>query len=221
MDYSQGLHVAAIFAIFLLGIGLIFNPFYLYPSGGGEWETTYRVTSIENEMMAHQALGLSEEVLGCPSDRPCALEQRVLEDGAVESDVPVYGDDPPWYSVVVTENGTYVPVQGVEDNTTVLTLEEVTPMKAVERIAVPADERPETVQEAVETGSVTVYGESIETFERNEVLEHDGEYYYQTGVQSSPHWTGDGGLSLARTLLFLVGSGLLAYSGWRFRKLHT
>ncbi|QCC55198.1 hypothetical protein [Natronorubrum bangense] len=208
-----------VFGIALLGIGLVFNPFYLYPNGGGEWERTYHVTPIENETMASQALGLSEEVLGCPSDRPCVLEQQILEDGSVESDVPVYGDDSPWYSVVRTANGTYVPERGVEDNETVLTLEEVTAMEAVEEIAVPSDERPEEVREAVTTGSVTVYSETVETFERNEVLEHDGEYYYQTRTRGSSHWTGDGSLAQVRALLFLIGGGLVAYAGWRFKEL--
>lgn len=222
MDRVCGLHVVAILCISLLGIGLIFNPLYLHPDGGGEPKRTYHVEQVENRAMADQALGLSEEVLDCPGDRPCVLENRILEGDSVASTVPVYTDDPPWYPVVRTANGTYIPRQKVENGTTVLTLEEVGAMTAVEQIAVPAGERPEETRKAVETGSITVYGEEIETFERHDVLEHEGDYYMHKRYEGvGSHWTADGRLAIARALLSLIGSGLVAASGWHFRKLYA
>ena len=94
-------------------------------------------------------------------------------------------------------------------------------MEAVEELAVPADEQREEVQKAVESGSVTVYDEKIDTFERHQVLEHEGDYYYHKKYEGAgTHWTRDGGLTLVRATLFGIGSGLVAASGWHFRKLY-
>ncbi|RZV05089.1 hypothetical protein BDK88_4328 [Natrinema hispanicum] len=220
MNYVRGLYVVTIFSVFLIGIGLILNPFYLHPDGGGT-KRTYHVEQIENKSMANQAFGLSEKILDCPGNRPCVLEEQILEEDSVESTVPVYNDDPPWYSVVRTANGTYIPKQSAENNTTILTLEEVSAMTAVEQLAVPAGEQPEETQKAIETGSVTVYGEVIELFERHEVLEYEGDYYMHKKYEGvGSHWTADGGLAIARAILFLIGSGLVAASGWHFRSLY-
>lgn len=221
MDSRRRLQVGAAVAIGVLGIGLIFNPFYLYPNGGGEPKVTYSISEIENETIAQQALGLSERVLGCPGDRPCALESRILEDGAIESPVPVRDDDPRWYPVVQTANGTYLPEQNVRNGTTILTLTEASAMEAVAQLAIPADEQPTEVREAIEKGSVTVHGERIEAFERFEVIEQDGDYYQRMGYEGiGEHWTADGGLAIVRALLFLLGIGLVARSGWHLRSLY-
>lgn len=220
MEYRRVLYGIAVVGIALLGVGLIFNPLYFYPDGGGV-ERTYHVEQIENEVMASQALGLSEDVLGCGRDRPCALESQVLEEGSVELDARMYDDESSWYSVVRIGNGTYIPTHQVGDNETTLTLEEVSEMEAVKELAVPADEQREEVQKAVETGSVTVYDERIDTFERHQVLEHEDDYYYHKKYEGvGTHWTRDGGLTLVRATLFLIGSGLVAASGWHFRKLY-
>ena len=219
MDHERGLHAMTILSICFLGIGLIFNPFYLHPDGGGEPKQTYHVEQVENKT-ADQALSLSEKVLDCPSNRPCVLEQQILAEGSVESTVRVSTDDLPWYTVVRIANGIYIPEKQVENNTTMLTLEKVSAMTAVKQIAVPAGEQPEEAQKAIETGSVTVYGEEIETFERHEVLEYEGDYYMHKRYEGvGNHWTADGGLAIVRAILFLIGSGLVARSGWHFRNL--
>lgn len=69
-----------------MGVALVSNPLFLYPDGGGEDSITYRVEGISNETTARQALGLDQRVLECPSERPCAIEERVLEAGAVSYD---------------------------------------------------------------------------------------------------------------------------------------
>ncbi len=221
MDSPRWVQIGAAFAIGVLGIGLIFNPFYLYPDGGGEPKITYSISEIENETVAQQALGLSERVLKCPSDRPCALESRILEDGTIESPVPVRDDDSRLYPVVQTANGTYLPEQNVRNGTTILTLTEVSAMEAVAQLAIPGDKQPTAVREAIETGSVTVYGERIAAFERYEVIEQDGDYYQRMGYEGiGDHWTADGRLAMVRALLFLLGIGLVARSGWRLRSLY-
>ncbi|WP_044956458.1 hypothetical protein [Halomicrobium katesii] len=221
MDTPSYCQFGAALAIGVLGIGLIFNPFYFYPGGGGEPKVTHSISEIENETVAQQALGLSERVLDCPGDRLCALESRILEDGAIESPVSVRDDGPRWYSVVQTANGTYLPEQNVRNGTTILTLTEASAMEAIAQLAIPADERPTAVREAIETGSITVYGERIAAFERYEVIEQDGHYYQRMGYEGiGDHWTADGGLAIVRALLFLLGIGLVARSGWRFRSLY-
>lgn len=212
-------------ALVLLGGALVANPLYLYPEGGGDFKKTYHVERIENESVASQALGLSDQVLSCPGERPCALETRVLESGGVEYDgyLPP-GDDyshaldrknPRWYPVVRIGGETYLPEAESADETIELRLVEADDTEAVERAAVPADERSPEVREAVETGSVTVYGERVDAFERGEIIEHDGEYFYRAGyVVVAGHWTGGPLLAGLRAVLFVVGCGLLVRSGW-------
>ncbi|AFZ73828.1 hypothetical protein [Natronobacterium gregoryi] len=220
MKQSRGVRALVLCGVALLGVGLLLNPLYLYPDGGGAPERTYHVTQVENETMAQQALGLSEDVLDCPGGRSCALERDVLENGSVETDAFVYESNEASYSVVRIEGETYVPESHLEENGTVLTLENVTPLEAVERAAVSTEQRSELVRETVETGSITVYGEQIGSFERNEILEHDGDYYYRHGLEwSGGHWTADPSLVTVRVVLTLLGSGLVAYSGWRLREI--
>lgn len=221
MEGNYVLHVS----IFLLGFGLVLNPLYLYPDGGGDSEVTYYVDTIENETAAEAAIQSSEQVLHCPGERPCALETRVLENGAVEYDgvVDDYREDPrvdhpPWYPVVRIEGEVYLPESEYRGNRTILTLSDISYMEAVEHTAVDSAERSEEVREAAETGSVTVHGEQIEDFERNRIIEHEGEYYWTYRYKKSGgHWTNDGHLAAVRSVLFALGSGLLVYTGWNVR----
>lgn len=220
----------AVVGIALLGLGLMLNPFYFYPNGGGDFEVTYHVEKIENETGAEVALQRSAQVLHCPGERPCALETRILETGSVEYDGfiddyeearndPRIDEDPRLYPIVRIEGEIYLPESEYEDNGTILTLSNISGMDAVEHASVDAEDRSKEVREAVETGSVTVYGEHVEEFEQNLIIEHDGDYYWPTRYQSrGGHWTAGGGLSAVRVLLFTLGSGLLACSGWRFRE---
>lgn len=218
----------AVSGVALLGLVLLLNPLYLHPDGSGEYKVTYHVEAIETEVGAEAALQQSEQVLQCPGERPCALETQILEAGSVEYDGFIddseefrndsrITNDPRWYPVVTMAGEPYVPESEYKDNKTVLTLSEISNIEAVERTAVDAAERSEEVQEAVETGSVTVYGEHSSDFEQNKIIAYDGEYYWQTRYQSQGYWLTGSGLIGVRVALFLSGSGLLAYAGWCFR----
>ncbi|ELY46986.1 hypothetical protein [Natronorubrum bangense] len=220
----------AVAGIALLGLILMLNPFYFYPDGGGDFEVTYHVEEIENESVAEVALLQSEQVLHCPGERPCALERQILETGSVEydgfiddyeeaRDDPLTSEDPRLYPIVRIEGEMYLPESEYENNRTILTLSNISSMDAVEHASVDAEDRSKEVREAVETGSVTVYGERVEEFEQNLIIEHDEDYYWQTRYRSQGgHWTAGGNLSGVRVVLFTLGGGLLAYAGWCVRK---
>lgn len=136
----------------LLGFSFVLNPI-LYPFSG-ESEITYEVAEITNEATAEQALGKDQQVLECPSERPCALEERVLNEGAITYDHDVRRGQS--YPVVRLESELYRPVNDVEDETTRLQLEPISPMEAVDRTAVPVENQRPEVRTAVQAGSVTV-----------------------------------------------------------------
>lgn len=211
--------ILAILGVAAVGVALLANPLYLYPDGGGHYAATYHVETVDDESSAMQAIGLSERVLECPVDRPCALEATIAEDGAIESEHRIRPDERR-YPVVVIGDGLYRPVERYGNDTVVLDLDAVSPREAVESAAVPASEFGADVDTAVETGSVTVYGEQVEAFERGAIVAHDDEYYYRAGYElRGGHWTGGFGLPVARSLLLAIGGGLLAYAGWRYRGL--
>jgi len=211
--------------IFLFaGTILVLNPFYLYSDGGGH-ETTYQVEQIENDEMASQALSNSDQVVMCPGIRLCAAEEPAAENGGVEYDGHVDQFDEwttGWYAIVVIDGQPYLPEDEYQNETVRLTLTEVDEMEAVEHAAKPVEEseRPTDVRTAIETGSVTLYGDRIDMLERNEIIEHDGEYFMLTGSAGSSHWTEDGTLGFTRAILSLLGIGLLVYYGWVLRKVN-
>lgn len=206
-------HLGKIALVALLGIGLVLNPLYLYPDGAGHPEITYTVTEVTNESTALQALGLDERVLDCPAERPCVLEERVHEDGPVQYDGAVRKGQP--YPVVRIDDGVYLPRNEVENGTTRLELEEVSPTAAAAHAAVPVEELRPEVRTAVETGSVTVYGERIEAFERGWIVEHAGDYYWNDGFRATGTvWTSGFVLPLLRGILFALGVVSLIYAGW-------
>lgn len=81
---------------------------------------------------------------------------------------------------------TYRPAEQHENNATIATLEPISSIEAVEYAAVPTEEGSKEAREAFERGSVTVYGESVKAFEHKEIIEHDGEFYYQDRTQGGP-----------------------------------
>lgn len=211
--------VLALLGIAAVAVVLLANPLYLHPDGGGHYEATYHVEAIENDSTARQAIGLSERPLECPGQRACALEERILDDGPIESDHRVAPDDRR-YPVVAIHDGLYRPEERRAEESTVLALEEVSPQEAAAVAAVPVSDLGRDVRRAVETGSVTVYGEQVEAFERGEIVSHDGTLYYRDRYElRGGHWTGGVGLLAARAILLAIGGGLLAYAGWRYRDL--
>ena len=192
--------------LIVVGIVLLANPLYLYPDGGGT-ERTYEVTTLTDESVAEDVLLDSDRVLRCPGERACVLEERILEEGTVESEYVVERNLR--YDIVghVTagESTWYVPEENATDDGTILTLREVSATEAVEYTAVSLSDPSPEVREGVETGSVTVHGEPVETFEDRRIIEYHGEQYAAVGTRSSTHWTEDGGLLHARLILFASG----------------
>lgn len=215
----------------LLGVALVLNPIVLYPGGGGV-ERTYHVEQIENETAAAVAIIHAEDqksIVDCPGVRLCALEEQILKEGSVEYDGHLQWFEEPWtsyerpgwYPVVRIDSQPYLPEHESGEDGTVLTLTEITHMDAAKHVAVSTADRPPEVQEAVETGSVTVHGERIGAFERGEIIEHDGEYYRPTRFTMRSHWTDGNALIVVRSVLYAIGIGLLTFSGWRFGTLRS
>lgn len=209
----------------LLGIILVLNPFYVYPDGTDR-QVTYTTEPIENESMATTAISRSDKVVSCPGVRLCATEEAVIEEGAIEYDGHVASfresveqyEDPGWYPIVRIGDELYRPEHESGENATVLMLSAVDAMEAVEYTAVPVDRFSDDVREAVETGSVTLSGEFVDAFERNEIIEYQGDYYTHASRSSSSRSIDDSGLLVIRTGLYALGIGLLVRSGWRLKE---
>lgn len=199
----------------LLGAALLLNPIYLYPSGGGEVETTYTFQGIDRNEEAVQALSDADPVLTCPGSRSCRLEEAVLEQGPVEYSERVERGSR--YAVVRIDSNWYRPSNEATGNTTALTLRAVDAMEAVDLAAVPASEAGPRVREGTASGSVTVYGSTEFGFESDAIFARSGDYYYVSERSSSPHWTGGRTLEFVRLVLFVAGFGLLLYAGRRVR----
>lgn len=203
--------------IALVGVALLLNPYYLFPDGGGHAAITHQVERVDDDAAAEAALLASERVLHCPGERPCALEREVLDAGAVEYELNRSVGDRRPYDVVWMDGRTYRPEETTEDGTMTLELDEIDRTSAVELAAVPAAERSDAVRAAVDTGSVTVYGDRVPAFERNEIVERDGEYYYHEGVERrGVHWAGGLWLAALRGILTVGGIGALLWAGVTF-----
>lgn len=199
----------ALFAA-LIGVTLLLNPLYLYPGGGGV-EHTYEVDRIDDEAAADRALTESEDVLVCPGERACQLETSVLERGAVEADGQIWRHSR--YVVVGLESSWYRTATEQREGTTVLALEPVDALAAVEHAAVSATARSSAVAEAVDRGTVTVLDREVESFRRGEIVERSGEHYDASDVTQSSTVLGDRELGVARLALFLFGGAALLVAG--------
>lgn len=211
MSYNWGKIAVAL----LLGFSFVLNPI-LYPASG-ESEITYEVAEITNEATAEQALGKDRRVLECPSERPCALEERVLNEGPITYDRDVQRGQS--YPVIRLESELYRPVNDVENGTTRLELEAISSMEAVDRTAVPAENQRPEVRAAVQTGSVTVSDERIEAFERGRIIEYNGSHYWNDGFRATSTRMHGVVLLLSRGILYTAGVALLVYGGWSARAL--
>lgn len=214
--------------LLLVGIGLLLNPIYLAPGNldGSGTEYTYEVAPVTNESVAESTVWRAEQTLRCGTERACALEETIAEEGALEYDGTIQTEtragiwrwDPhsiAWnrYRLVTMDGDFYVPEQESTENGTLLTHEPVSTWEALEHIAVPSDRATLAVRTAVETGSVTVYDRPVPEFERNDPIEHDGEIYTVTGRAST--WGGDE-IVFGRILLFLGGAVAVGVA-WRRR----
>lgn len=189
-----------------LGIGLLLNPVYLYPDGGGP-KRTYEAIELSDAQVASTELANADEVLICPGPRACALETRIVTEGSVEFGGPVDGDRA--YDAVRIEDQWYLPRAEMDGNTTTLSLQPVTVMEATAAVAEPIDQHGDAVHRAVDGGTVTTYGERVPAFERYAVMEADGDYYILVPGSSSTHWTDGNGLLFARLVLSAFGAGSL------------
>ncbi|OIB55445.1 hypothetical protein [Natrialba sp. SSL1] len=211
--------------LLLVGISLLLNPLYLSPGNldGQATEITYEVDTVETRTEASQALSLSESILSCGSqgERPCALERTVLEHGGLEFDGTLTDDQTgdhdvhqrqnARYDVVQLDGEYYVPELNQSEETTVLTLREVSMMEALEYAAIPSNEASDDVQTAVETGSVQLYDERVPEFEQALPIEHEGQLYAVDGVRYDG--TPDHGLLFTRFALFFAGVTVI-YFAW-------
>lgn len=205
-----------------LGIGLLLNPLYLYPDDltGSGTVRTYDVEPVSNETVADGVLFRSDRTLSCGSERPCALEREIAENGSIEYDHAVQRRDPStpyqraWnrYELVSIDDGYYVPEERSTENGTVLTHRELSTMEALEHVAIPSEEASLDAREAVETGSVTLIDRRLPEFERGDPIEHDGEIYRVTGFSGESDRSG---VWLLRLLIGLVGVTCIAVAWHR------
>lgn len=212
MDLEKGTVLVAL----LLGIGFVLGPSFLHP-GSGSSKITYEVEEIANESTAGQALGKDERTLECPTERPCALEERVLDEGSISYDGRVQRGQS--YPVIQLDGDLYRPINEDGNGTTRLELEAISPMEAVERAAVPAETQRPEVRTAVRTGSVTVYNERIEAFEEGQIIRYNGSYYWNDGFRATGTRIGGVAHPLSRGVLHAIGIALLVYGGWTARTL--
>ncbi|QCC51148.1 hypothetical protein [Halapricum salinum] len=195
----------------LVGVGLLLNPVYLFPQGG-ESGHRYWTEEIGSNATAKQALYGSDDVL-TTNARATALETQVLRrdglsvNGSVRSDI--------LYRVVSFRGEFYHPTQHQTENGTRLSLGHLTPMEAVEHAAIPLDETAQPVHTAVETGSVTVYGHPVGTFERERIVEDDGDYYWVDRWRGVSSMADEESALVLRLCAFLAGIGCLLYAGER------
>ncbi|WP_049923007.1 hypothetical protein [Halopiger djelfimassiliensis] len=199
--------------LLVLGIGLLLNPIYLYPDDltGTGTVSTYDVEPVTNESTAKGVLFRSDRTLKCGTERPCALEREIAENGPVEYEPVVQRRDSKtpyqraWnrYALIAIDDGYYVPVERSTENGTLLAHRELSTMDALEHIAIPSDRASADVREAIETGSVTLIDRRLPEFESGDPIEHEGEIYRVTGFSSG---SGRSGLWLLRLLLGLVGT---------------
>lgn len=214
--------------LLVLGVGLLLNPLYLFPGDvyGTGSAVTYDVERIPNETVAERALIDAEMTLRCGTERPCLLEREIADAGRLEATESVQRDDRAtddpfehaWarYSLVHIDGEFYVPAVHHENETTILSNRPVSTMEALEHVAVSSDRTSSRVREAVETGSITVYGRRIPEFERGDPIRHEGEFYRVTGV----HYSTASNVRIWRLLAFLGGFTLVGFA-WALASRNT
>ena len=212
--------------VLVVGIGLLLNPVYFAPDtfDGTAPEVTYEVEPVQNETVAERVVSFSEQTLSCGTERACALEQEIAERGSLEHDGMIeenprvhwdpYANSWDRYNLVMIGTEYYVPEQEWTGNETVLTHRQVTPMEALEHIAIPAEQTSPEVRETIESGSITLVDKQLPALERGEAIEHEGDIYHVTRRTYSSE-VGDGVL-YSRILLFAAGVGLVA-TAWTWR----
>lgn len=215
--------------LLIVGISLLLNPLYLSPGNldGEATEVTYDVSQVETdgELTPTQALYSTESVLQCSDEgeRPCALEREVLDRGQLEVEAALEEDrasnhdihqlQNARYDVVQFDEAFYVPETYQSEETTTLTLREVSAVEALEHTAIPSEEASDDVQTAVEKGSVQLYDERVPEFEQARPIEHDGELYAVDRVRYDG--TPDYDLITMRLVLFVTGAWAIAFAWLR------
>ena len=212
--------------LLVLGIGLLLNPVYFAPGNltGEESTVTYEVEQIQNESDSGLYIGRSDRVLQCGTERACVLEEQIADQGEIsyngsvqERDYDYQGTSyqTKWsrYDLVQMNSTFYASEITYEDDMTILSHDELTTEEALEHVAVSSNHASSGVAEAVESGSVTVYDRQIVEFERNDIIEHNGQFYRQSaryGTSSSDE------IFLTRLGLFLAGTVAIFIAwGWR------
>lgn len=180
-------------------------------------EIEYRMERIDGTASAEQALGVNERILTCPGQRPCELEQRVLENGSVRYEGHL--NDRQRYPAVNIDGEFYLPEHAERADSVVLTLRNVSARDAAEAVSVPVSDLGPAVQTAVREGSV-VTDRQVGAFERGVVVAHEGDLYWNGGTTYSYQyvdWVEMGKAAafaaVAALLLVDVGRGVAGF--WR------
>jgi hypothetical protein len=199
----------------LLAIVLFFNPLYFYPDGGADSSVTYTIGQITTKEEAVQALSLSSDVLDCPGERPCALESEIIENGTRTYDERVQRGQS--YAIVRHDGNLYRPTNRVQMDHTVLSVDQTTPMRAVEYAAVSVENSSKDVRRAIKMGEVTVTGTGVEALEQGRIIETGGEYYYTDRKEVRGHWTDTWKLPAVRIGLVALGLVCIATAVWHVK----
>jgi len=203
--------------LFIAGIVALLNPLFLAPENldGSATEVTYTLSEVETEAEARQALLESETTLLCGTggERPCVLEQQVAAQGELEfagtlSDDQASMIDPSQrqnarYAVVQLSDEYVIPESERTENGTLLTHRPVSKTEALEHTALQENQITPEIEEAIETGSVTVYDSQIAALEQNYPISYAGSVYRVDSIQYDN--TDNPELLFIRMSLFIVG----------------
>jgi hypothetical protein len=151
--------------LFLLGLGLVLNPVYLFPDGvPHEEEITYQAEQVEGVAEAHRDLP-TFAVLDCSdaiTHRECVQARQIGYDGrrVVENDTPVaLVDDERGlyfaYDYVRFDRGYAAPNASVDNGTLVLSFSPVSQRRVLRDYAAPFEVLPPVGKEAIRDGTAS------------------------------------------------------------------
>lgn len=207
--------------LLLVGVVLVANPLWTFPHAG-EASFTYRAERIEYAEGYLRAGGNLEKLdcYGSSSQEPgCLLWAQIAQQGPVT--VNHSGIDRFNYGtryVVVEEDpdgwNFYERVIERGDREVTLSLEPVAPAEILSNVSVEYDDLSEPGQEAIRTGNVTVWSDSLP--DEGAVVQYQGDYYTIRYAGYRPPERSAGQARLFQGVLALAGLGV-ALSGQRRR----
>lgn len=219
----------------IVGTLLLLNPLYVYPDGG-HYVQTYGFESTQvNESVTSSLVPLDDRrVLECGLDRrrSCLLERGIGPNGTLIVDDASALDDErdderlfSSYRYVYLDSDFYRPNATVSNGSVVLSLERADPTVVASDVAVEYRRAPDTIQQAVDTGSASTTVSTpnvalpgpkpeheLDNYGRK-LVEKDGRFYAvrQVRYHSRP-FSLEKHLSVVRGLGMLVGLGLVFWA---------